>query len=146
MANVMTSPGFSQAGSSIPRATPGGVPVVITSPGSKIINSGNIRQDVRYFENHGRRTSGLTPDAVNLEAHGQIVDITQFICRYQPRPQWPKRLGTFALHPLPTAFCLKVAFRYVVANSVASDVGGSVRFVDISRTLANDECQFYFPI
>ena len=37
MPSVITSPAFSHCGGFMPIATPGGVPVVITSPGSSVM-------------------------------------------------------------------------------------------------------------
>ena len=51
-AELMTSPAFRNSGGFFPRPTPGGVPVVMMSPGSKIMFA-DVGDDLGDREDHG---------------------------------------------------------------------------------------------
>ena len=57
MPSVTTSPALSHCGGFMPRPTPGGVPVVITSPGSSVMYCETSATSSRDAEDHRLRVA-----------------------------------------------------------------------------------------
>ena len=102
--------------------TPGGVPVVITSPGSSVM----------YCDTSA--TSSATPKiivfvlpsaalAVDVEPHVEVLHVLDLVGRDHPGPERAERVAALALAPLRRALLqLELALRHVVDQAVAGDV------------------------
>jgi hypothetical protein len=133
------SPTWSHRGGFWPRPTPGGVPVVTTSPGCR------IGQDEGRTEDHGPGRSVLEPLAVDLQPHGKVVHVAQFVRRHQPGPERTEAVAALALVPLRRLH-LESALGDVVADAIAGDRLGGLGLRDIGAVGADHEGQFDFPV
>ncbi len=147
MPSRMTLPGLSQTGSGLmPMPTPGGVPVVMTSPGCMAHELADIGDDIGDAEDHRPGRTVLVALAIDLEPHGEVLRIGDFVAGHEPGADWAEGVGALALVPGAAALGLEMALGDVVADAVAGDVIEGVRLVDIAGFLADDHGQLDFPV
>ena len=93
------SPGFKYCGGCIPRPTPAGVPVLITSPGSKAILT-YVAHDGWDVEDHICSIAVLPELVVHFQPHHQAAGFGYLIASGKKRAEWSKRIRALALDPL----------------------------------------------
>ncbi len=125
----------------MPRPTPGGVPVVITSPGSSVM----------YCDTSA--TSSATPKiivfvlprcrllAVDVEPHVEVLHVLDLVPRHHPRA----RSGRTCRSPCPCSTATPLCFIWKsrsdtsLIDAVARDVAHRVLLVDVARLAADDD-------
>jgi hypothetical protein len=130
--SVMTSPGLRKMGFGFfPRPTPGGVPVVMMSPGSKVIirltwlmRAAQLKIMVRVLPVCMR--SPFTSSHIV-----ESLRIAHFVGRHEPGTDRTKRVEAFTLVPATAALELIFAFAHVVHDAITRNMIQRVFLFDI---------------
>src|SRR5712691_9725604 len=131
----------------MPSATPAGVPVLITSPGSKQSHEiADVADQGRDVEDHVRGRAPLPDLPVHLEPHAERARVGQLVPGGEERPERREGVGALAFHPLAAALELKAALRIVVVQRVAGDEPDRLLARDIPGGAADDDRELDFPI
>jgi hypothetical protein len=108
--------------------TPCGVPVQITSPGSRVMKLRDIADDVGAAEDHVGGGGILHALAVEFQPEAQRLRVGDFVARHQPGAERAEAVAALALVPLAAALDLEGALGDVVEAAVAGDVLQRPRF------------------
>src|SRR5881394_768238 len=90
--------------------------------------------------------AGLLRLAIDLEPHGEVVHIRDFVRRGEKGPQRRERVAAIALHPLAAALELEGPLRVVVVQHVAGDVPQGGILFHVARAPADHDRQLDLPI
>ena len=102
-----------------------------------------IPDKVLAAEDHRLGISALTPFAVDVEPHVQILRVLDLILGDEPWPDRAEGLAAFALVPLAAAALdLKYALGDIVAEEVARDCVLRLVLCQIPRAFADDDAEF----
>ena len=147
MPSSITSPGCSQTGGLKPMPTPGGVPVLIRSPGSRTRNWRHVVHEEVRVEDHRRGGAGLPAYAVDVQPHVQGQHVVDLVRGDQPRPGGVERLGRLALDPLAAALDLEGALADVVDHEEAGDrVARLLHRVEVAGAAADHDAELHLPV
>src|SRR3990167_9640710 len=72
--------------------------------------------------------------------------IPDLVGSHKPWTNWPKAVGTLALHPLAGPFHLERALRQVINHAVASHVIHSLSLFDIFSAGSDDDAKLDLPV
>ncbi len=133
----ISSPGFRNTRGLRAMPTPGGVPVVMTSPGSKRHEFADIGDQCGDPENHPRGRAGLHPRAVQIERQIETLRVGDLIGGDQPGPQRSERIVALGLDPFARTAFLQTPLGDVVADRVARDIVQRVGLGDALRARAD---------
>ena len=94
------SPAFRNCGGFMPKPTPGGVPVVMTSPGSSVMNWLTVAHQLGDAEDHRARVAVLHALAVDVQPHVEVLRFGDLVGRHEPRADRAEGVAALALVPL----------------------------------------------
>src|SRR5262249_55530938 len=100
-------------------------------------NLEQVGEEIFAVEDHGRGRAGLHALAVDVEPHRERLRPRHLVLGHEPRAERSESLAALALGPLPGAFELKGALRYVVGDAIAGDVIECVLLRDVTRARAD---------
>src|SRR5882757_7286715 len=106
----------------------------------------DVRNALRYGEDHGRGRPGLAALAIDVEPHRELLHVGNFVPGGEPRADRAKRVVRLALGPLPAALLLEIAFRDIVADAVAGDVIERVSLGNVFGAGTDNGGDFDFPV
>ena len=146
MPSSTTSPAFRKMGGLKPRPTPGGVPVLITSPGQQRHEPAQVAHERRHVEDHLVGAAPLALLAVDGEPHGQLLRVADLVRRREERPERREGVLALALRPLAAALELVLALRVVVVEGVAGHVRERVLAGHVAGAPADHDRELHLPV
>ncbi len=126
----------------MPIATPGGVPVVITSPGSSVMNwltydTSVAQSKIIVFVLPSWRLSPLTSSHMS-----SFCGLAHFVARHEPGADRAEGIAALALVPGGTTLHLVFALGHVVDHHIAGDMVERRPLAHVLRARADDDAQF----
>ena len=141
-----SSPMSRKRGGFMPLPTPGGVPVMMTSPGNQRHETARIGDRFDDREDHLAGVAGLHPLAIHIQPHAEVLNVGDLVLRHQPGADGREAVMALALGPLARPLGLELALGDIVAEREAGDMVHDLALGDILRLRAHDDDEFHLPV